>query len=234
MDHRTRFALRGITAAAAMLAATSPVTLAAVNPFTDRTSFNAAVGGAQVTEDFSSFPVDTPFRTAPVPANGFVLSQEGAQANFRNLVDVPPVAQADNNGTANASSYTNFPEGTAPGTQVRISFPVPVRAFGADFYNTTLSEGLVLDVFAGTNSLGSFPIPLVAQGFTFFGVAGNAGENITSVLLRSQSLTPGTGGEGYGMDDVAVALIPEPTAGTLVAALGSILLARRGRRARQA
>ena len=85
--------------------------------------------------------------------------------------------------------------------------------------------------FSGATSLGSFPIPLVANTGVFFGVAGNAGENITSVLLRSQTLTPGTGGEGYGMDDVAVALVPEPAAATFVAALASLLLARRGRRA---
>jgi hypothetical protein len=61
-------------------------------------------------------------------------------------------------------------------------------------------------------------------------VAGNAGESITSVLLRSATLSVGTGGEGYGMDDGAVALIPEPGTASLMAAFGSLLLARRGGR----
>lgn len=225
-----RFTLRGI-AAVATLAATPSVTLAVVNSFNDRTSFNAAAGAGQLTENFSGFAADTPFRTAPVPANGFVISQEGTNTtNFRNFIDVPPFLATDNNGTTHASSYTNFPEGGAPGTQVRLTFPVPARAVGADFYNTTLSEGLVLDVFSGTTMIGSFPIPLVANTGVFFGVAGNAGENITSVLLRSQILTPGTGGEGYGMDDVAVALVPEPGAAGAAAALALLLSRCRTRR----
>lgn len=230
MNVRHRIALRG--AAAVVLGTISSATFAVVNPFSDRTAFNAAVGGGQLSESFSGFVVDTPFRDAPVPANGFVIQREGVDTtNFRNLIDVPPLGQVDNNGTANASSYTNAPEGAAPGAQVRITFPIPARAFGADFYNTTLGEGLVLEAFSGATSLGSFPIPLVANGFTFFGVAGNAGESITSVQLRSQNLTPGSGGEGYGMDDVAVALIPEPAGLVFLGLAGLATAGRRHRRA---
>ena len=230
MRDRHRFALRGI-AAAATLAVASQAS-AVIVTFNTRAAFDAAVGGGQLSENFSGFAADTEFRTVPVAANGFVIQREGVDTtNFRNLIDVPPLAFTDNNGTANASSYTNAAEGASPGAQVRISFPVAARAFGADFYNTTIGEGLVLEAFSGAASLGSFPIPLVANGGAFFGVAGNAGESITSFQLRSQNLTPGSGGEGYGMDDVAVALIPEPAAGILAAAMGSLLLARRGRRA---
>src|SRR5688500_3603431 len=99
-----RFTLRGI-AAAATLAATSSVTLAVVNSFTDRGSFNAAAGTGQLAENFSGFAVDTVFRTAPVAANGFVISQEGTNpTNFRNFIDVPPFLATDNNGTTHASS----------------------------------------------------------------------------------------------------------------------------------
>src|SRR5687768_17610368 len=138
MNVRHRFALRGF-AAAAVLGATSSATFAVVNPFATRAAFNAAVGGGQLAENFSGFLVDTEFRTVPVPANGFLIQREGVDTtNFRNLIDVPPLGQVDNNGTANASSYTNAAEGGAPGAQVRITFPIPARGFGADFYNTTI------------------------------------------------------------------------------------------------
>src|SRR5215211_5959007 len=83
----------------------------AINTFTNRAAWQTAAGPISAVENFSGFAIDTPFRTAPVACNGFTLQQEGDPGNtFRNEIDALPVFFGDNNGTANESCLTEFPE----------------------------------------------------------------------------------------------------------------------------
>jgi hypothetical protein len=223
--------LAGFGAAVALSLATSS-SFAAINSFTTRPAFNAAAGTINANEDFSSFVVDTPFRTVTVAANGFTLRQEGFDQLFRNLIDVNPLTFTDNNGTNHASMYTNFPEATVAATDVRLAFPIKATAFGADFYGIDGApggaEGLAMDVIVNGSVAASFPVPNTGAGqFTFFGVVATAGEQIDSVLLRSSLLNPGSGGEGFGMDDAAVRFVPEPTSLLALAAMSLLILRRR-------
>jgi hypothetical protein len=217
--------------ATVVLSLSAAVSHAAITSFAARPAFNAAAGTIDANENFSGFAVDTPYRTVTVAANGFTLRQEGLDQLFRNQVDVAPLQFTDNNGTSHASNYTNFVEGPGTQTDVRIAFPVKAAAFGADFYGInglpTGAEGVAMDVIVNNAVAATFTLAdLPTQ---FFGVVATAGEQIDSVLLRSANLVVGTGGEGFGMDDVAVKFVPEPASFGALAALGAVVLRRRTR-----
>ena len=200
--------------------------LGAINRFSTRAAFNAAAVTINANEDFASFTEDAPFRTSTVAANGFTLSQEGRDDGFRNQVDVPPfIFMNVGNGSNHATMYVNFPESTLVATNVRISFPVAASAFGADFYNVGGGEGVVLDVIVNDAVAATFSV-----NTGFVGVVSAGGERIDSVLLRAATLDPGTGGEGFEMDNAAVRFVPDPA--TLTSLLPLTAFARGRRRVR--
>jgi hypothetical protein len=200
---------------------------AAIVQYDDRTSWEAAVGGpGDATEDFSSFTVDTDFRAAPVALTLGTIQQEGFDAAFRNFIDVPPLTYTDNNGTNHASSFVNSaeagpgtppptgagnedtppdsaPEQGTPATTIRVAFPGPVTAWGGDVYGALGLELLAVDVLGAGDTVLATLIP--AANNTFIGFVADGGEQVTSVMFRSQTLVPGSGGEGFGLDDMAIA-----------------------------
>ncbi|MDX1746669.1 MAG: hypothetical protein R3324_12080, partial [Halobacteriales archaeon] len=183
------------------------VASAAIVEYTDRTAWTTAIGGsADYSEDFSGFASDTPFRPegTTVSVSMGTLGQEGTDENFRNFVDVAPFLFTDNNGTSHASCFVNSPEGSNPeGTTVRLAFTEPMSAFGADFNGTLGGELLVIDVVDvdGTTVLGTLGPPPSQN--SFLGFVADAGERAGSVVLRSQNLSPGGAGKGFGMDNLA-------------------------------
>lgn len=196
--------------------------------YTDRATWEAAAGAASFTEDFSGFTDDTPFRTSAVALNGMSIVQEGT-GSFRNEVDVVPTVYTDNNGTNNASTFVNFPEGGDPGTQVRITFNQANGAFGFETWNAASGEGAVLDVYDGATLLGSHG--LAGGDGAFLGYILSGGDSATSVLFVSASLSAGSGGEGFGLDNLAgVNAVPEPSA--LAIAIGVLGLSLAGARRR--
>ena len=79
----------------------------------NRAEWDAATGGPDFFEDFSSFVDDEEYRTREVQVQAFTLQQFGNNqlGDFRNLVDVHPFLFNDNNGTPHSSNYVNAAEG---------------------------------------------------------------------------------------------------------------------------
>jgi hypothetical protein len=192
--------------------------------FNNQATWQAAAGPASFTEDFSGFATDTLFQTSPVALNGMSIVQQGANAAFRNFIDVAPFQFLDNNGTSHASAFT---EGDA-GTFVRITFNNPTQAFGFQTWDAATGEGAALEVFNGTTLLGSITLPGGLGAFTGFMTTG--GDVATSVRFSPASADGTSGGEGFGLDNLAAVnatAVPEPATltvfgGLLVAGLVSM------------
>src|SRR5262245_32733648 len=131
------------------LAGISGAAQAGIVFYTDRATWEAAVGPASFSENFSGFGVDTQFRTAPLALNGMTIGQEGANS-FRNEVEVAPFAFADNNATPHASSFTDF-----GATTVRITFDALNHAYGGESWDAASGERARLEVYNGATLIGS-------------------------------------------------------------------------------
>ena len=201
-----------------VLVSLATVASAAIVQYDDRSAWEGDAGTVDLSEDFEGFNVDTGFQTPLAIGVGSIDEEIGVDA-FRNFVDVPPFMFTDNNGTKHASSFVNFVEASpsishAPGdeetpeptgelqtfgTTVRITFSSSVSAFGADFSGVLGGELLAIDVIGvGDVVLGTL---LPANNNTFLGFVADGGESVESVLFRSQNLSSGGGGEGFGMDN---------------------------------
>jgi len=213
---------------------------AALATFTTRSAWQSAVAAAglsvQYNEGFDNFASDTSFHMAPLNVNGhFTLSQSGDDQVFRNLIDVSPLGFADNNGTKHASLYTNFGTATT-GTFVNMAFSSPIIAWGGDFSQDSLLELLNLNVNSPANAVMTiYQIPDTANGTFFFGFIGQPSAAVGSLTFLSRSDVAGTGGEGFGLDNVTVATaVPEPVGWSLLT-IGAICQTFRsvGRRCRK-
>jgi hypothetical protein len=170
------------------------------------TSWTSAAGGPVVTEAFTGFSSDLQFRTVTRSlAGGMRIRQTGTDENFRNEIDVPPLVFSDNNGTAHASSFVNFPEGASPGTQVVVDFTRPVRAVSFQTWGANSSEGVIVELRNGSTILETATLTDTDGAFVGFVLPRLAA---TSMRFRSASLTVGSGGEGFGLDNIRVVLVP--------------------------
>ncbi len=223
--NRTKKPLLVIAALATGTAAFLARAQAQVSVFTSRPAWEAATAGSPGVffEDFEGFAVDTPFRTATVDVGPFTLRQAGSGA-LRNFIDVPAFEFPDNNGTKHASLFTN-----SGGTTVDMTFAAPLLGWGADFFGTATGELLDLDLVLETGEvLAAVPVSLDTG---FFGFVTSPAHTIGRVAFRSRTDIPGPIGEGFGLDNVAGALIPEPGSLTLLGA-GALALVSYGWRRR--
>jgi hypothetical protein len=165
--------------------------------YTSRASWTAAAGPPSATEDFSSFGADTSFEQSPVQLAIGSIQVSTGPAGFRNLIEVAPFQYNDNNGTSHASVFTEY---DLP-TEVRITLIAPASAVGFDVFDAFGGggEGLHVVWYSGTSALGSCDV--LAAGPQFVGVLSS--QPIDSILLQSQASM--AAGEGFGLDDIALA-----------------------------
>ncbi len=218
---------RLILLAMAMFLATA--SQAAITWFTDRTVWTTAIGAVTYNETFSGFTVDTDFKPVAVAINGGSLSVEGIDTtNFRNIIDVPAFAFTDNNGTNHVSGYVNAAETNSPGRQIRNTLAFAHDAYGFETWGAASGERVTVEAYNGATLLSSFNITNNGSGI-FTGFVASGGDFATSVRYRSTNVTAGSGGEGFGMDNLAGRAVPEP-ASMAVLGLGVAALLRRRRR----
>jgi hypothetical protein len=199
---------------------------AVVQFFTSRAAWQAAAGPASFSEDFSGFAADTPFHSSPVALSGMTISREGPEAGLTNFIDVPPLMFVGGSGTAQAELFTNFNEGSNIGTQVRVAFNQTNRAFGFDSWAAGDFEDANLEIYNGAALVGSQTVP--AGNNVFLGYVLSGGDVATWVRFASATMIVGTTGEGFAIDNLAGAAIPEPGSAALASiAMGAALAVRR-------
>lgn len=196
--------------ASALLALPALSSAAVITTYTDRSSWEAAVG-AFTTEDFESV---TPV-TASTAGDTFTL------ADFDIVID-------ENHGSiAIASSGTGpvigglqsfFGDVHSPGSSVplfqTLNFVDPIVAFAADFAQGDAS-GITISLLGST-------FPIAFSGTTFFGIT-------SDVAFSTLDITGGNTGSGFFvMDNVSIsgASVPEP-AGVLLLGIGLVSLTAR-------
>jgi hypothetical protein len=193
--------IRGLVAAVVILQlALTTSTEAAITFFTDRVAWEAAAGAPMFAENFSSFPVDTPFHSSAVALNGMAIQQEGTERMAFNEVDVPPLQFSPNSGNSSGLLLTNFPEGGSSGIQVHITFTDLNMAFGFDSWSGNDGEGAVLEVFSGETLLGLQALTGGSRDFLGYVLTGE--DTSTEVQFRSNRLTPGMVGERFCIDNL--------------------------------
>ncbi|MEM9273902.1 MAG: hypothetical protein AAGA80_13180 [Cyanobacteria bacterium P01_F01_bin.143] len=162
---------------------TTPTNAFTLTSFSDRESWESAVGGDVSEEDFNSYESDTAFNRADLNVGDFILNGVG----HRQIIDSP------NDGGFEVPSFS------VDGTQMilghtdsdsyfTITFNSPITAFGADFDDIT-SQGAT-ELSAGSNPVGTIPLNTEFLGFI-------ADESFTTLTFRSAN----DGFDGFGIDN---------------------------------
>ncbi len=218
---------------AACVAGIAGSCLGQVTTFTNRAQWASASGPQIFLENFEGFAQDTSFRTSAllIAAGQGTLTREGVDrgAPFH-TIDVPPYGPIDSDtasGSVFAYCFTDSPEGMSQGTQVRLTFNTPIRAFGMDIFLGAIAEGLTLEIIGAANQVLGTITPQTSPTGTFAGFV--SADPVASVRFRSAMLVSGSAGEAFGLDNLAGSPIPAPaSAAVLLAGLGLIGRRRRG------
>ena len=172
---------------------------AILTTFTDRASWEAAVGNNFSIETFDSVTTDQRFDTTKVVGD---LTLEGDDGSGNELViDAQPLQTTsfDINGSTQVQGRTD-----SAGTNdfFTIDFASPMLAFGATFDDVSdvgISEMIMSSSGVESNRV---DIPDNGNGQSFFGFV--ADEEFTTIQFDPSS----SGGDNFGMDDVVYSSVP--------------------------
>lgn len=237
MTAKTRSALCAAVFGLALMASRAE---AAIITFTDRATWDSAVGAPSFTVDFSGFSTDKSFALSPLDLGPFTLL--GAPVNhpaspYGDLTGIVNIVDA---AAANANLGINDFVGLFD--HVDLTFGVPVKAWGGTISNPAGDEVLAIDLLNGMSVLATL-LPVdepwnphaTTPYFGFFGFKATAGEQITSLRFRAVPGGSGAFGDAFRLDDVVgvsdVSAVPEP--GTLWLLLSGVVgISRAARRSR--
>jgi len=200
---------RFLIAALAISTLCGPIAASAgVVTFTNRASWDSAVGTVSFTVDFESFITDTSFATVPLNVGPFTLSTVGTAATGRNIVDVapfilPPVPASF--GNAAVDIFVQDP------LAADITFATPVVGFFADFLNAGNGQQLSLTLSLEGGGTADLLVPGTGSGEESFGFVST--DAVTAIRLHNSV------NDGFYIDNIS-GTIPEPgTVGLLGMAL---------------
>lgn len=179
-----------ITVLATVLGVSAPANAIVFNTFSDRASWEAAVGGSFSEEDFNSFTVDTSFDGVNVDVGDFTLNGTSQFSGFQQI-DFPPITAS---GVLNIDGTTQMVAATGSSSNFSFTFDSPITAFGASFNELNSSN---TQLSADSDIVPN--LPTVAGGTPgggFFGFVADG--NFTTVTFDSVTGS----GDGFGMDNV--------------------------------
>ena len=114
-------------------------------------------------------------------------------------------------GTPYFAGETDFDINPAGVTEVVLTFATPVSAWGAEIVGGDGVEALMVSAKGGGGSLGVLdPV----SDNTFLGFIADAGEQISSLRFFA-SQDAGGSREGFGMDNIDIVNVPEPSTACL-------------------
>ena len=187
----------------AILGVSAPANAIIFSEYTDRASWEAAVGSF-TEEDFNSFTQDVSFAGSSFDVGDFTLSASQQSNSYYNQINDldssnilnPPFDDSNINGT-NYVYGTKFPSDT-----FSVTFDSPIKAFGWE-YNSLSGAGWDI----GGNAI-SLPNDSNGGGAgSFFGVVNTDADSFTTINLTA-------GDSAFGLDnfvyssDVASASVP--------------------------
>ncbi len=183
----------GIGVLATVLGISAPANALNFTTFTDRASWEAAVGGSFSEETFNSFTVDTSFNGSSVDVGDFTLNGTSQFSGFQQI-DFPPITASS---SLNIDGTTQIVAATGSSSSFTFTFDAPTTAFGASF-NELNSNNTRLR--ADSDVVPNLPtVNGGTPGGGFFGFVAD-GEFTT---LNFDSITGS--GDGFGMDNVVYA-----------------------------
>jgi hypothetical protein len=208
-------ALLSVCAVAACVTGSS----AQLTVYTDRATWEAAVGGGVITENFNG-------QTPGVIADGATLDtgllqifRDGSPNGADGLLEIEP---GSNFGNLDGTTFLSGETGVTPHERVDISFNgQSVFAFGGDWFSPFSGDGIGLEV--GSEYIALDSIAGFDQGFVGFVSNGGAFSTISIVG------DPGdiTFQELWSVDNVSYAVPSPATAALIVGAMGMVTLRRK-------
>ena len=187
--------------------------------YTDRTAWEAAVGGAITTETFNSV---TPFMFADgqtLDTGLLQVTRDGSPNGGDGALEIAPGSDF---GNIDATTFLAGETGADPHERVDFAFNGgAVYAFGADFNSPFSGDGIGVEIDGQLFLLDYIP------GFDtgFFGVVSTGSFTSASIVGNPDTITFQ---ELWSADNVSYAAIPTPASATLLG-LGGLVAARRRR-----
>lgn len=180
----------GIGVLATVLGISAPANALNFNTFTDRASWEAAVGGSFSEEDFNSFTVDTSFDNgSSVDVGDFTLNGFGDCCSNDNKVDASPFSFGGVDGTSYVVGQVN----NTGSTFFNMTFNSAITAFGAEF--DRISDDRITQLVADSEA--PINIPDITSGF--FGIVADGS-------FSTLAFQPGDSQfDRFGMDNVVYA-----------------------------
>lgn len=201
---------------------------ASIIVYTDRPSFDAAIGGATIFEGFENEPVDLQIQSRQVSFDHFdVTYVRNPLPNAQNAPQGFGVTdQVGAAGPSEGSKYLFVEFGVSTGTpsSITIDFHVPVLSFGMDDQGQN-----AIDLYYSTDTGESgiaVPASPIVDALQFWGITSDT--PIKQIVLQVDRVTGGR--EGAGFDSIVLQPVPEPASAVLLlAAIAFVRVARRQR-----
>ena len=180
-----------IAVLATVLSISAPANALNFTIFSDRASWEAAVGGSFSEETFNSYTVDTSFNGTPLDVGDFTLNGTANLSSYQ-TIDVPPFF----NSLANVDGTTSINALLDESSSFSITFDSPITAFGANFSSIS-TAGAIIQVNADSELVGGIPTNSNTGSDTeFFGFIGDS--SFTTLLFDGG----GVNDDVFGVDNV--------------------------------
>lgn len=209
-----------------VLLASAPTSFGALTLYTDRATWQAALTGVPVTQDFNSVASDILFQTTTT-IGGIVINQSGTEGD--SILDVSPFE----NNPLPTSGIDGTPllsvGGLMDGGSLDIILPMLVSSFGFDTNNFDYDDEDAIFSIGGT-VVGAIPANRGELGFV--GVIADTPADFFTTISAS---SPGSQGTYFSLDNLSyspatTSAIPEPTGVVTLSCLLALGFFSRSRR----